>query len=450
MKTLLVSANTLDKPYYVYPIGLDYVSAAISDKHTVKLLDLNICSDYNLIIGTLKTFRPDIIGVSLRNVDTTDITNAFSFVAAYKDLIHILRNNSEALIVIGGSAFTIFPEEFMNHLDVDYGIIGEGERFALMLDTIEEGGNPLDIEGIVAKESSGFRLPAPWPHDFFRNFDPASPHTGFYLKNGGILNLQTKRGCGFKCIYCTYPRVEGHTLRLVRPQQAADMAIRLQEAGAKFIFITDAAFNSDYAHSLKIAQAFKDAGLNIPWGGFFAPTRAPTDYYKRLADAGLTHVEFGTESLSDTTLKAYHKPFDVTHVFQAHKAALKAGLYIMHYFLLGGPGENRTTIEETLSNVDKLEKSVFFFFVGMRIYPGTALYDIALREGQITENQNLLDTVFYHSPCIETDEIIDLVHKKSGKRTNWVTGAGTDMMHKITSRMYRHGFTGPLWENMIR
>ncbi len=450
MKILLVSANTLDKPYHVYPIGLDYVSAAISDKHTVQLLDLNICSGYDLIIDTLKTFEPDIIGLSLRNVDTTDITNAVNFATTYKDLVYILRNNSRALIVAGGSAFTIFPEEFVNHLDIDYGIIGEGERFALMLDTIEKGGDPSDIEGIVTKKSSVFKLPAPWPHVFSRNFDPASLHVDFYLKNGGILNLQTKRGCCFKCIYCTYPGIEGHILREVTPRHAADMAIELQKAGARFIFITDAAFNSDYPHSLQVAKAFKDAGLSVPWGGFFAPTKAPADYYKKMADAGLTHVEFGTESLSDKILKTYRKPFETTHVFQAHKAALDAGLYIMHYFLLGGPGENRTTLEETLANVDKLERSVFFFFVGMRIYPGTTLYDIALREGQITEDQNLLDAVFYHSPFIETDEIIDLVRERSIGRTNWVIGTGTDTMYRITSRMYRHGFTGPLWENMIR
>ena len=38
---------------------------------------------------------------------------------------------------MGGSGFTLFPEEIMNALDADYGIIGEGERLALLLDALE-------------------------------------------------------------------------------------------------------------------------------------------------------------------------------------------------------------------------------------------------------------------------------------------------------------------------
>ena len=67
---------------------------------------------------------------------------------------------------------------------------------------------------------------------------------------------------------------------------------------------------------------------------------------------------------------------------------------LAHYFLLGGPGENGDTLSETLINVDKLDKTVLFFFCGIRIYPHTALYDLAVETGQITDSQDLLDPVF--------------------------------------------------------
>jgi radical SAM superfamily enzyme YgiQ (UPF0313 family) len=89
-------------------------------------------------------------------------------------------------------------------------------------------------------------------------------------------------------------------------------------------------------------------------------------------------------------LKAYGKPFHTKDVFKAHKAALDNGLYISHFFLLGGPGEDENTIDETLNNIEKLTRSVFFFFTALRIYPHTDLYDMAVAEGQISNSTPLL------------------------------------------------------------
>ena len=66
----------------------------------------------------------------------------------------------------------------------------------------------------------------------------------------------------------------------------------------------------------------------------------PEGYFESLADCGLKHVEFGTESLCDPVLKCYGKPFRVDDVFAAHHAANRAGLHVAHYFLFAGPGEN--------------------------------------------------------------------------------------------------------------
>jgi len=118
---------------------------------------------------------------------------------------------------------------------------------------------------------------------------------------------------------------------------------------AKYIFITDSAFNASYDHSRQVAEAFIGARVSVPWGGFFVPTVPPADYYKLMADAGLSHVEFGTESLSDTILTNLHKPFTARDVFAAHLVAQKAGLHIAHYFLLGGPGRKQA---DSSRNID--------------------------------------------------------------------------------------------------
>ncbi|MGB5616927.1 MAG: lipid biosynthesis B12-binding/radical SAM protein [Desulfobacterales bacterium] len=449
MKVLLVSANTLTQPYPVYPLGLDYVAGAIADRHQVRILDLNAEEDENVLFTVIDAFSPDVIGMSIRNVDTSDASNPKGFFAGYKELAADLRARSSATIILGGSGFTIFPGETMRALGANYGIIGEGERLVLLLEAIEGRRDAASIPGVVTQHSPVV-FPTPWPNGIVRKFDPHLPHLGYYLENGGMLNLQTKRGCRFNCIYCTYPQIEGHVMRLFDPQEVADTARRLQEAGARYFFVSDSAFNASVEHSLAVAQAFKKAGVSIPWGAFFAPVTPVDDYYRILADAGLTHVEFGTESLSDAVLKAYRKPFRVGQVFEAHAAAVAAGIYVAHYFLLGGPGETPTTMVDTLERIETLDKCVLFFFCGMRIYPQTDLYEIACQDGQIEASGNLLEPLFYRSPEIGGREILARVRERADGRLNWIIGDGGEQTAGVISRMYARGYSGPLWEHRIR
>ena len=448
IKVLLISANTLRVPYPVYPLGLDYVAGSLDSRYQTRIVDLNEFNDLEELGMVIREFLPDFVGVSIRNIDNLDTINSRGFLAEYQNLVRQIRKNSLALLILGGSGFTVFPVEFLHALDADYGIAGEGERLPLLLEALQKNADVKSIPGIVTKETSIITY-EPWDSPINRSFNPASSHTKFYLSYGGMLNLQTKRGCPFRCSYCTYPHIEGSRMRFFPPHEVAQKARELQDAGAKYIFITDSAFNASHDHSRQVAQAFIDARVSIPWGGFFAPTVPPADYYKRLADAGLTHVEFGTESLSDLMLINLGKPFVAADVFTAHSQALKADLHVAHYFLLGGPGENYQTLQKTLKGMDKLEKSVFFFFCGIRIYPHTALYDIALKEGQITASQSLLQPVFYRSPHISGREIMQTVKTYADGRLNWLVDAGEAKATHVLPKLYERGLTGPLWEHLI-
>nr|MBF0221415.1 cobalamin-dependent protein [Desulfobulbaceae bacterium] len=448
MNILLISPNTLTVPYPVYPIGLDYVAGSVSKAHQVRIADMNV-ETYESLGRILKEFAPDIIGVSCRNIDNTDAGDSLFCVNEYRDVIAWLRRHSNACIVCGGSGFTILPESVFDKLGADYGVIGEGERFGLLVEALSEGRNVTEIPGIISKFSSS-STPQPWSGVLNRDFRTDSAHNQFYMKRGGVFNLQTKRGCTFNCIYCPYPHIEGRRHRLSEPGAVAETAISLQKAGAKYLFITDSAFNSDLEHSLAVAKAFKSAGLSTPWGAFFAPIKHPENYFRTMAEAGLTHVEFGTESLSDLMLTSYHKPFRANDVFKAHNEAVEAGLHVAHYFLLGGPGESAATVNDCLDKIEGLNKTVLFFFLGIRIYPHTQLYDIALAEGKISSSMEMLEPVFYAPDAISLDEINELVQQRAGQRINWIFGSGGTESSAVVSRMHEKGYVGPLWEYLVR
>ncbi|MGM0402426.1 MAG: lipid biosynthesis B12-binding/radical SAM protein [Thermodesulfobacteriota bacterium] len=451
MKVLLISANTETSPYPVYPLGIDYVAGAIGERHEVFVADANETGQGRGLEDRITAVSPDIVGVSIRNIDNTDEKETKSYIDRYKSLISSVRQITAAPVVLGGSGFTLFPGRLIEALRADYGIVGEGERFAAFLDAIEQGKAVSELEGVITRGAAGTdSFPSPWPGGVQRHFDPEKRHLGYYLKKGGMLNLQTKRGCPFKCIYCTYPHIEGGRLRRSPPDIVADTARRLQDAGAKYLFVTDSVFNADYAHSRAVARSFQKAGLSIPWGGYIAPTRPPGDYFKILADAGMTHVEFGTEAFSDAILKNYRKPFRSADIFRAHKAAVAAGLHTAHFFLPGAPAETPQTLAETIDNAACLEKTVCFFFAGIRIYPHTRLYDIARASGQIASGQDLLRPCFYRPEGIGLEEINEMLHNRAQNRSNWIFGAGGEKMAQIISRLHARGHTGPLWEHLIR
>jgi radical SAM superfamily enzyme YgiQ (UPF0313 family) len=450
MKILLVSPNTLTVPYPVYPLGLDYVAGSVPPGHEVRIADLNVLS-FAELDRLAAHFQPDIIGLSCRNIDNTEAGESRYFINEYRELVLLLRAACGAVVVCGGSGFTIMPEQILAALDADYGVIGEGERFGLLVNALAHGLDPAAIPGVITAASTvGTWTPAPWDGPIVRNFKNHAAVSRYYLDKGGMLNLQSKRGCCFACIYCPYPDIEGRKHRLVAPEEVAGTALSLEAAGARYFFITDSAFNSDINHSLAVAKAFKAAGVSIPWGGFFAPVRLPADYFAIMADAGCSHVEFGTESLADSVLKSYRKPFTVADVFAAHGRALDAGLHVAHYFLMGGPGESAATVTESLDNIDRLDRTVLFFFIGIRIYPRTALCDIALKEGKITGSTNLLEPVFYEADGIDRRTVEAMVTARVGKRINCVVGSGGTAGAATVGRMHARGYTGPLWEYLIR
>ncbi|MFA6499039.1 MAG: cobalamin-dependent protein, partial [Desulfurivibrionaceae bacterium] len=109
MRILLISANTLIVPYPVYPLGLDYVAGCVSADHQVRIVDMNILS-LEALEEILLDFSPEIIGLSCRNIDNLEAGDSLFFIREYRKLVAWLRERSSAVLVCGGSGFTIMPE----------------------------------------------------------------------------------------------------------------------------------------------------------------------------------------------------------------------------------------------------------------------------------------------------------------------------------------------------
>jgi radical SAM superfamily enzyme YgiQ (UPF0313 family) len=451
VRVLLVSANRMRHPYPVHPIGLDYVVAALEPAHEVRVLDLCPLDDGEVVPALVEAVRehaPEAVGISIRNVESYDGSSS-GLVAEARRVVETLRSATRAPVILGGAGFTVFPAELLAALGADFGVVGEGERARALLDALAAGADPRGLPGVIAPGQPA-QVPAPLrPREVGVRGSPGrNPSLGYYLARGGMLGLQTQRGCAMRCIYCTYPNIEGRALRPVETEAILSEARRLEEAGARYLVLTDAVFNGSAEHALSVAAALRSGGMRLPWGAFFAPLAPPPGFYPAMREAGCTHVEFGTESLSDAVLPGLRKPFRRADALRAHAAARAAGLHVAHFLLLGGPGESPATLAETLDGCEELEGAALFFFCGMRIYPHTELWHVALAAGQVRRDQDPLEPAYFQPRDLPLPAIREELGRRAAGRRGWSTGAATDQS-SILARLHARGRTGPLWENLV-
>ena len=126
MRVLLISANTEQINMPVLPLGLAYIAAALDEQgHRVKMLNLMLQTNTQKALhGTIDVFKPEIIGISVRNIDDQNMENPKFLLETVKDVVANCRKYSDATIVLGGAGYSIFPQATLDFLKADIGIQG--------------------------------------------------------------------------------------------------------------------------------------------------------------------------------------------------------------------------------------------------------------------------------------------------------------------------------------
>ncbi len=402
MKVLLISLNRESEPFAAAPLGLALVAAALQNAgHEVRAVDLLFAGDIRHALGrALSGFEPGMIGLSLRNIESS----TEFLMPSYREAVEIIRGLSKTPIVVGGPGFSIMPVQVLEYLGLDTGIVGEGERAAAGLaKVIEEGGDPASVRGICTLKDGRYAVTPPLQIPDLSVI--ASPAWELFpVSRYDMVGVQSKRGCSFGCIYCTYPNLEGRKLRLRPPGLVADeIASTVKVYGQRPCYFVDNLFNNPREHALGVCRALVERGIEVEWGCLASPIGLDGELAGLMARAGCISVEIGADSLSDTMLRRLGKQFTAGDVTSAVKACREAGLMSMVFLILGGPGEDKDTLKETFDRLDVLSPDKVFAVAGLRIYPGTPLAGIAAEEGVISQEDGLLTPAFYVSDKLGDD-----------------------------------------------
>jgi radical SAM superfamily enzyme YgiQ (UPF0313 family) len=450
MKILLVSVNRERMPYPVFPLGLAYLAKALRDEgHSIEVLDLCFSKDTSADLRScLQRFQPDLIGLSLRNLDNLTYPTSISYIGEVEEVIQVCRQTSSSKLVIGGSGYSLAPKELLQRFNVDFGIVGEGEEvFLQLVRSLERGDRILPSPHLLIKEN-------PLPHfiEGARVFPVPTPdrtlfETQRYLEEGGMGNIQTKRGCPFSCIYCTYPLLEGRQVRVRKTEEVVEELRHLtQEQRVDYIYFVDDIFNYPPSYAEALCREMVRNKIDVKWNAFINPGFLTETLLKWMKEAGCVGIEFGTDSGSSRILKSYKKSFTTEDVVRSSQLCLTLRINHCHYLLFGGPGEDEKTIEESFHLMDQLDPTAIIAMLGIRIYPGTELEQISLSQGVIQRDTNLIYPYFYISPLLR-DRLEEIVRKKALERNRWIVpGLEINITQNLMEQIRRFRIRGPLWE----
>ncbi|NTW98577.1 MAG: radical SAM protein [Geobacteraceae bacterium] len=450
MNVLLISANRERDPYPVFPIGLAcLVGPLAAAGHTLSALDLCFESDPSLAISdALDKNQPDAVVISLRNLDNVTWPGSRSYLDGVRDIVALCH--PRAVTIIGGSGFSLMPVKILAAVGAHYGVVAEGEVILpQLLDCLKSGDDPALLPGVVIPGRDDF-IP-PLPVETIGTPDRTLFDVARYYREGGMANLQTKRGCPFRCIYCTYPLLEGRCMRL-RPiaEIIAEIRTLVDDYGVSYLYFVDDIFNYPPDFAEELCRAMSAARLPVNWSAFINPDFITPRLLQAMQEAGCDAVEYGSDSGSPRMLKNLGKSFTVDSIRESSRLCHEMGMDFAHYILFGGPGETGETVLETFALMDEVEPTAVITMTGIRIYPGTAMEQVALRDGVIAEGDCLLEPVFYISPAIR-EGLCDLVTAEALKRRNWIVPSlEVNISSAMLDALRMFPVKGPLWKLMKR
>jgi len=414
-----------------FPLGVAYVAAALKrGGHDVVVWDAMPHEDWQTSLrATIRECQPDAMGLSVRNVDDQGIRAPKFLLDEPREMAAVCREESDAPLIAGGAGFSMFPVEALEYLGTDYGIAGEGEvALNLLLDALGSGGGLAAVPGLVWREGGRIRTnPPQWIGAFDDVAEPnrLEPDMNWYYETQGtagipnVATVQTKRGCPLRCAYCATGAIEGHVQRLRSPARVVDEIEALAERGWRRVQFVDAVFTNPPHHAQAICEELIRRQVDVQWSCTINPAFAEPELLWLAQQAGCGLVMVGNESGCSRILEALGKRFTSEEVEECFRRCEALGLRYNAFLMLGGPGEDPASVEESVALVERYHPMMVSVTVGIRIYPGTRLAALAREEGIIAPDAGLLQPTFYLAPAVR-DWIWEYLEPVLQRNPHWV------------------------------
>lgn len=395
MKVLLINPNRYKSPP-VPPIGLEYISASLEERgHAVEILDICFSEDFlEDTSNAVKSFRPDIVGITVRNVDTVLYhTNEF-FLDEIKALIHHIKSGHGIKVIVGGTGISTNPEGILEYLDADCAIAGPGEN---TIHTVLEkiGSSDFAQRIFQGKYTGGLScLRRPLRIDYKK-----------YSDSGGVIGFETHKGCSSSCVYC----IEANSNVSFKDIRCVIEEIKgFVDSGYNHFHLCDSEFNENLEYAADFCAALKKAGMSIRWALYMKPANFNKNIFRLLKDTGVYLITLSVDSYKkcDHYWADYEK-----FIFCAKAYGIKTAVD----FLTGFPYENDVDILRHLDQLRRPLPDSVGINTYIRLYKSLRITDIILKDTALkgrllgnTYDMSFLKPVFYNH--IDTDKLKYLIN----------------------------------------
>ncbi len=390
---VLINSNRMKPP--VAPLALDYIGGALKAAgYVVRLVDLSLCEDDSYIEKVVGEAEPIAVGVTFRNSDDCLWPSCAWFVPQLRSLVDRIKTATSAPVVLGGCGVSIFPIGVMEQCGADLAIAGDGEEaFVRLVGHLDAGTEYRGLPGLAHRNFGGRVILNPPRYasalDLTTSRDTVDNPR--YLSLGGMGNIETKRGCPSRCVYCADPLSKGNASRLRAPGQVADEVESLLRQGVDVLHICDSEFNIPADHALAVCKEIGARGLGerLRWYCYASAEPFSAELARAMRRAGCVGINFGVDHACDRMLATLGRPYRREAIRHAVEGCRRAGITVMLDLLFGGPGEDKASIVETVDYVKSVNPDQAGAAVGVRIYPRTQLADNVRSQGPLTANPNI-------------------------------------------------------------
>lgn len=419
MRILLIQALSTEGAgtEKVYPVGLVSLAGRLNvPGNEVAILDLNLHPDpFRILREKLLEFRPDVAGISLRNIDPLG-NKAYSLIPPFVAAVRMVAAVSPGTRVIaGGTGFSLFPERLMRELpEISYGIIGEAEdSFPALLSSLD---NPPPLKGLCSRKGDRIAMmPPSLVYDMTRYeppdrrlLDPAQ-----YLDINTYvpaIGIETKRGCPYNCAYCVYPKLQGKKLRCRPPHSVVDeMEVLHKEYGIKSFHFTDPVINIPAGHLEEICGEILRRKLHIRWDGFMRENLLTEENVTLFARSGCECFSFSPDGYCSEALNVLCKGMEEKDILNAARLVSQTDVITVYHFMVNVPGETKETSEKGIKLIERLydlhaarRNLGTIVLNNIRIHPGTRIEEIARKSGAIGPDTDLLYPSYYNPAPFES------------------------------------------------
>ena len=397
-----------------YSEGLASLSAVLKEGgHAVDLYHMTYMPDKEEFISTVKSFSPDIIGVSIR-------TSALAFAVEFAGWLD--DEMPDICVMAGMYHASLAPDEVISIRGVDAVCIGEGEYACLdFVEYYAQNGAPgLQIESFWVKEKDGTihkNAVRPFiadldelPFPDLDLFDYCNLRSNSQQQTAEVI---VSRGCIYSCTYCANAQ-----LRNIYPDSKHYARFRSPENAIALLELVLAKDPNVECFS------FNDAILNVYEDWFYEFTALYKEKIKKkyvcnlrfdlldekmvreLADSGCYLVTIGLENGNEEFRRKYlQRSMSNDHIIEVSHMLKDAGIIVNSYNIIGLPYETlQLSLETVKLNAGMYTDNVVLSF--FYPYPTTKLQQIAEEAGFLSPDTDPNDLIQLRMPDYPRSDMI--------------------------------------------